>query len=321
MINISDKLKNKINQIPELPGIYKMLDAKGNIIYIGKSKSIKKRVKTYFSNNPKWEKVKKMVLLIDDIEFEVTDTHLEAMLLECELIKLIKPIFNSQMKNDKRYIYLKIEDYNKYNSLKIVNNREENSYGPFRRKFLIFEIIESLKNFYPIKKINNSYYFEYHLFPTSMDKETFEENKSILIELFSDVKNLSVFIESLEDKMNAESNLFNFEAASMYRNVVQNINYLKNIINRYTNMTAKNILLKIPIQNGHKLFFISNGHIILKEKYLALTYDEIDNFIKSGTILSASYLSNMDEKSHIDFRDILYSEIMNFPEEMVTMNL
>jgi len=75
LINITDKLKNKINQISELPGIYKMLDAKSNIIYIGKSKSIRKRVKTYFSNNPKWEKVKEMVLLIDDIEFEVTDTH------------------------------------------------------------------------------------------------------------------------------------------------------------------------------------------------------------------------------------------------------
>jgi len=59
MINIEEKLKNKLNEIPELPGIYKMLDAKGNIIYVGKSKCLKKRVKTYFSDNPKWEKVKK----------------------------------------------------------------------------------------------------------------------------------------------------------------------------------------------------------------------------------------------------------------------
>jgi excinuclease ABC subunit C len=56
-----DNLKDKINNVPELPGIYKMLDSKGKIIYIGKSKSLKKRVKSYFISTPKWEKIKKLV--------------------------------------------------------------------------------------------------------------------------------------------------------------------------------------------------------------------------------------------------------------------
>ncbi len=317
MINITDKLKNKIIQIPELPGIYKMLDSKGNIIYVGKSKSLKKRVKTYFSSNPKWEKVKRMVLLIDDIECTVTDTHLEAMLLECEWIKSIKPIFNSQMKNDKKYAYLKIENYNAYNPLKVVNNREENSYGPFRRKFFLKEIIDSFKNLYPIEKVNDSYNFKYHLFPASMDKNLFEDNRQTLLNLFDDNKNMEVFIECLNNKMKEESNKCNFEAASIYRDMIENTNYLKNGITRYNEISTKNILLKIPIEKGYKLFFVSNGYVILKEKYLDENSIDINKFIEQGKILLSPFKSNMDEKSYVDFRDILFSEIMNFSGEMV----
>ena len=75
-----------------------MLDFKGNIIYIGKSKCLKKRVHSYFVKSPVWEKAKKMAPLIYDINYIVTDTHLEAMLLECEMIKTIKPYFNAAMK-------------------------------------------------------------------------------------------------------------------------------------------------------------------------------------------------------------------------------
>ncbi|WP_313129783.1 GIY-YIG nuclease family protein [Anaerocolumna sp.] len=146
MINLSEKLKERLHTLPELPGVYKMLDSQGNIIYIGKSKCLKKRVKSYFVNSPKWEKVNKLVRFIEDIEYEVTDTHLEARLLECELIKKRKPSFNSQMKHDKNYVYLKVAEFNNHNSLSIILDREDNCYGPFRRKFSIYDIIDSLKH-------------------------------------------------------------------------------------------------------------------------------------------------------------------------------
>lgn len=80
LAEISERLKEKLKDLPELPGIYKMLDSKGNIIYIGKSKSLKKRVRTYFTeNNTRWSKIKKLVFFIDDLDYEVTDTHLEWM--------------------------------------------------------------------------------------------------------------------------------------------------------------------------------------------------------------------------------------------------
>jgi excinuclease ABC subunit C len=322
MIDISEKIKNILNDIPELPGIYKMFDARKNIIYIGKSKCLKKRVKTYFADNPKWEKVNRMVRLIDDIEYTVTDTHLEAMLLECSLIKSIQPIFNSQMKNDRRYVYLKIEDYNRHNSLKITSTREENSYGPFRNKYMLYDIIDSLKNLYPIIKTNDTYDFEYNLFPVSMNKEIFNENKESLLHLFSDSSNLDNFINMLNQKMQTESSLCNFESAIMYRNIIQNMEYLKTAVNKYKSIMTADIFIAIPIQNGYKLFFISGGNIILKEKFSEMSEikSEIkDDFIQRGIKSLENFSIEMDEKSHMDYRDILYSEIINHPDEYKTV--
>lgn len=322
MIDITDKIKTKLDQIPELPGIYKMIDSRGNIIYVGKSKCLKKRVKTYFADNPKWEKVNRMVRLIDNIEYIVTDTHLEAMLLECSLIKSIQPLFNSQMKNDRRYVYLKIEDYNRHNSLKVTSTREENSYGPFRNKYMLYDIIDSFKNLYPIKNTNGTYDFEYHLFPVSMNKEAFQDNKESLLNLFSDGNNFDIFINILNKKMQTESDFCNFESAIMYRNMIKNIEYLKTAVNKYKSIMTSNIFIAIPMQKGYKLFFISGGNIVLKEKFseMGKISSEIKkDFIRRGSQSLENFSTHMDEKSHMDYRDILYSEVINLPDEYKTV--
>lgn len=315
-----DKLKNKISQMPESPGIYKMLDYKGRIIYVGKSKHLKSRVKTYFSPNPKWEKVKKMAVSIADIEYEVTDTHLEAMLLECELIKMIKPIFNSQMKNDMRYVYLKIEEYNRSATpLKLTGSRDENCYGPFRSRHFLLDIMNSFKNIYPIKKAEGRFMFEYHLFPVHMDLRMFNENKAVLTDIFSRDEGFDIFVEAVTDKMKESSNSCNYEMASMYRDLIKNIFYLKNGINRYRKIISQNILLKIPVQRGCKLFFVSKGSIVAKEKYINPDDRDIEAFVQKALNAASGYGSTEDEKKQLDFRDILCSEITGLPNEMVTI--
>ncbi len=173
--------KDKLKQIPKLPGIYKMLDSRGNIIYIGKSKCLQKRVQSYFVSTPKWEKVNRMVSLINEIEFIVTDTHLEARLLECKLIKELKPYFNAQLKNDQRYFFIRIDDYNRYHPLSITSERTENSFGPFRSKYTISECLNRLKNLYPITKPNDRYELDYHMFPIVMEEVIFKQNREVLL--------------------------------------------------------------------------------------------------------------------------------------------
>jgi excinuclease ABC subunit C len=319
LIDISAKIKEKLSQLPQSPGIYKMLDSKGNIIYIGKSNCLRKRVRTYFTDNPKWEKVKKLVFFIDDIDFIVTDTHLEARLLECELIKNYKPVFNSQMKNDNKYVYLKIENYNKYNPLSIVSVRDEEgyTYGPFRKRHSLASIIDSLKCIFPIINKNGSYEFEYHIFPLTMEKDTFNENRSCLIEIFSDKKKMQVLINTLDNKMKDAASLFKYETASKYRDIVQGLSYINNGIWHYKELMSRDILLKIPIKHGYKLFFISKGNILLKKCYETISDQDTVLFLHSAYSIKPSTFVDIDEKAGIDFRDILYSEILSLPKDMV----
>lgn len=317
MSKVPTHLVEKINTIPAKSGVYKMLDSHGTIIYIGKSISLKNRVKSYFTDNPKWSKVEKMVTFIDDIEYIVTDTHLEARLLECTLIKDIKPLFNSQFKNDEKYAYLKIEDYNIYNPLSIVNTREENSYGPFRRKFSLKELIDSFKNIYPIIEDNQNYSFQYNLIPISMDKNHFEKNKKSLEEIFCDDKKMVLLINKLEEKMKEAAIELQFATASIYRDMIYGLNYLKTGIYGYKTILSKDIVIKLPIDIGYKLFFISQGKIILKSSFQTLTEKDLNLFIDEGKILKLSIPKDFNEKPSMDYRDILYSEIKSLSQEMV----
>ena len=315
MIDQYDKLKENINRIPELPGVYKMLDAKGTIIYIGKSKSLRKRVKSYFNNSPKWEKVKKLVSLIKSIDYIVTDTHLEARLLECELIKEIKPYFNAQMKHDKKYVYLNISTYNIHNSLDVSLERKENSYGPFRSKSIIENLMVELKHIYPIRKIEDDYQFDYNIIPGKMDKDTFNKNKEVLEELFQSPDKLTKIMKHLEDRMLLASMEYRFEKAKVYRDMINNISYLSYGLSGYKNLMGKRIVVKIPIQEGHKLFYIHDGVILYKKVYKRITSTNIENFIKKSEqiIVVKSYGEN--EKANKDFVDILYSEILSLKED------
>ncbi|QHQ63488.1 GIY-YIG nuclease family protein [Anaerocolumna sedimenticola] len=327
MSDITNELKEKLNTIPELPGIYKFYDAGGNIIYVGKSKCLKNRVKSYFTKSPKWEKVKKMICFIQDVEFIVTDTHLEARLLECELIKTLKPYFNAQMKNDQRYVYLKVAEYNSYNPLTVIAEREEFSFGPFRSRYTLLDIVNSLKNIYPIAKKDHTYVFEYHLLPVSLTKDEFEENRINLLELFSDPLKFSLFLSELEVKMMEAASFYKYETASMYRDMMNGLKYITHGISAYENLLNRSILLKIPYPEGTKLFYISDGKVVLKEKFSILQGKDIKKFIKKGksnmeltrTVPDSNSNLEITEKKHIDFRDILCSEIMALPEDMVML--
>jgi excinuclease ABC subunit C len=320
LIEISDKLREKLEHLPELPGIYKMLDSRGDIIYVGKSKCLKKRVRSYFTGNHQWSKIKKMVLLIHDIETVITDTHLEARLLECQLIKDLKPVFNSQMKNDKEYVYLKIEKDTGLNALTVAAERSDDfTYGPFRREYTLKEKIAALQCIFPIVKKDSRYEFEYHLFPAEMDQEAFEENRDSLIEVFSDDTRMEVLVQSLKTQMEAAADAYRYETAARLRDTINALNYISRTIWRYKEVVSQDILLKIPSGHKHKLFYISNGAIVLKKLYENPTTENIDLFIKKGYSERGFLSLERDEKAELDYRDILYSEISSLPNDMVRL--
>jgi len=142
-------------QLPEKPGVYMMVDSLGNIIYVGKAKNLNNRVSQYFNNQKdRTPKVVEMIHHIHTLKYIVTDTELDAFIEECRLIKEIKPRYNKQMKNDKKYSYIKITA-ERYPKVTIVNEKVDDYalyFGPFTSPHRVETVIKYLKDFYPIRK-------------------------------------------------------------------------------------------------------------------------------------------------------------------------
>jgi excinuclease ABC subunit C len=126
--------KNKLSALPDKPGVYIYKEASGKIIYIGKAKSLKKRVASYFNNTRKDIKTEKMVALISDMDFIVTKTEIEAFILENSLIKEHKPKYNILLKDDKSYPYIKITFGDPYPGVyvtRIIKEKKSHYFGPY----------------------------------------------------------------------------------------------------------------------------------------------------------------------------------------------
>ncbi|EQB85924.1 hypothetical protein M918_16855 [Clostridium sp. BL8] len=136
-----------------------MKDSLDNIIYVGKSKNLKNRVRSYFySSKHSSSKIEKLVQNLKDFDYIVTDTEFEAFMLECQLIKKLKPTYNRLMKSPLAYTYIKITMDESYPNIEVTNSYEENTrnlyYGPYAAKGIVENAIEGLKKFYKINCSN-----------------------------------------------------------------------------------------------------------------------------------------------------------------------
>lgn len=306
---MNKQLEQKLKTLPEAPGIYQMLDKKGKIIYIGKSKCLKNRVRSYFVPLPAWEKAKEMAPFIEDIKIIVTDTHLEAMILECSRIKEIKPYFNSMMKNDARYSYLTLEDNYRRNPLKITATREKISFGPFRSKNQIQEMTDILRNLYPIVRNGNQFEFEYHIFPCAMEQEVFQANQKVLTQIFSGKTAMICFLRAVKREMKKAAERQNYERASQYRDLYRRLTSVQKYLTRFREWHKKDIIYTVPLRDGYKLFYISDGLIVFREKVLENTEDIRCDFIKRAKSAKKNTADEQSEKELLDYREIVYGEL------------
>lgn len=306
-------IKEKLKKIPNSPGVYLMKDRHGGTLYIGKSKNLKSRVRTYFSKGEKPDKIVRMIHNLKDINFIVTDTHLEAQILECALIKKLKPIYNVQFKNHQNYFYIDIgHDIRKKPLLISFIRTDSNSYGPYRGKGMIYHILKQMENIYPIKRVGANFYFDFSIFPQKMKEQDFKENKLSLIEILSSEKGYTEFIEKTKEKMMNASNLSRFETAKAYRDIINGISYLY-----YNNLKAGYRYLDKPtvfgekIEKGIKVFYIVSGVIVLKRVYEDIKDDDVKKFIEEGKALTKIRGESKDEKRSLDFRRIVSLELQD----------
>ena len=147
----NDKIEQKLKTLPDNPGVYLMKNSNGKIIYVGKAVVLKNRVRQYFRKTEKTARIEKMVSLIHDFEYIITDTEDEALILECTLIKKYKPKFNVLLKDDKTYPYIKVGEKNGRPLIQLTRNLVKDGskyYGPYPSVWSAKEMIKYIKDIY-----------------------------------------------------------------------------------------------------------------------------------------------------------------------------
>lgn len=152
---LSDKLKDLIKNLPHQPGVYLMKDKAKKVIYVGKAISLKNRVRQYFQSKKNMDaKVRAMVSHIDEFEYIVTDSEMEALILENNLIKEYKPQYNILLRDDKTYPYIKVtlnEYFPRVLKVRKVEKDKAKYFGPYTNAFIVNETLEVIKEIYPIR--------------------------------------------------------------------------------------------------------------------------------------------------------------------------
>jgi excinuclease ABC subunit C len=158
LIKEPERLKTRLKEIPAEPGVYFMRDRQGDILYIGKSKKLRARVRSYFRDtNRLSDRIKMMVRQIVEIEFIVTDTEAEALALEANLVKQHQPYYNVLLKDDKKYPYVCITWSEEYPRIFITRKRklnkpEDRYYGPYVDTLLLRYTLHIIKRTFPLRQ-------------------------------------------------------------------------------------------------------------------------------------------------------------------------
>lgn len=227
---MNEKLKESLKLLPSLPGCYLYYNSDNEIIYVGKAKILKRRVKSYFNRKHDSVKVNVLVSQIDHLEYIITNTEVEALILESHLIKKHKPKYNILLKDDKKYPYFLITDED-FPRISIVRKRNINQekgryYGPYTNIRAMHSTLDFLKKIFPLRqcktpKFKNRPCLYYHIgkcLAPCQNMVTSEEYKAIVhqAELFLSGKQ-SELMKQLMDQIQKYSAAEQFEKAARLR--------------------------------------------------------------------------------------------------------
>lgn len=310
-----DQIKNKLKKLPLTPGVYIMKDRFGNIIYIGKAKKLKNRVSQYFMNKNHAEKVKSMVSQVADFDYILTNTELDALMLECNLIKKHQPFYNILLKDGKAYPYIKVNLRDSFPYLEVVRKVKKDGakyFGPYVG-VNPSEIISALSYAYPIrtcdKKIKENKVqkpcLNYDLGLCSapcMGKISKEEYHAFLPKVYDYLNGKdSVVYDIISQKMEQAVSVENFELAIKLRDMRSMLNKV-----RQRSVTALTSTEDIDVFGMERTdyFIVFSTLIIRQGKMMGAKCYSFDN----------SYID--DEQMLISFLTQYYSQNLIIPPKI-----
>lgn len=234
----NEELELKIQKLPESPGCYLMKDAQGTIIYVGKAVNLKNRVRSYFRETYHTPKVAAMISHIQDFDILLCDSNLEALCLECNLIKRHRPYYNILLKDDKHYPYLRVNLRENYPRLTLARRMEKDGakyFGPYIGATAVKQVIDAVRDVFPLRTCKLAlplksprrpcvnYEIGRCLAPCAgkcTEAEYWDMLDGVLAFLGGDYKQV---VERLKNDMNAAAEKMQYEKAAVYRDKIRDV--------------------------------------------------------------------------------------------------
>ncbi|QOV19563.1 excinuclease ABC subunit UvrC [Blautia liquoris] len=283
-------IEEELKKLPAKPGVYLMHDKNDTIIYVGKAVSLKNRVHQYFqSSRNKGLKIEHMVPQIARFEYIVTDSELEALVLECNLIKEYRPKYNTMLKDDKTYPFIQVtvgEPYPRILFSRRMKKDKSKYYGPYTNALAVKETIELLRKLYSIRSCNRNLPKEignerpclyYHIKQCKapcqgyVSEEEYRAQIDKALEFLNgNTKETKEVLSDLEDKMASASEELRFEEASQYRDLIANVRRIgeRQKITQSDGEDKDIIALATDKEDAvTQIFFMRKGKMIGREHY------------------------------------------------------
>lgn len=299
MFNIEEELK----KLPAKPGVYIMRDCKDTIIYVGKAVVLKNRVRQYFQNSRNHtEKIKQMVERIDHFEYIITDSELEALVLECNLIKEHWPKYNTMLKDDKTYPYIRVtvnEAFPRVTISRELKKDKSKYFGPYTSVTAVKDTLELLRKIYKIRTCSRNLPKDigkerpclyYHMGQCNgpcqgyITTNEYRKNIDEVIEFLNG--NYTRVAKLLEEKMAAAAGDLEFEKAAEFRDLLGSVKQISNkqkITN--TDQGDRDIIAFAKNQDEAvvQTFFIRSGKLIGRDHFhLSGVLDEPDKQVMAS---------------------------------------
>lgn len=307
-------MKEKLALLPEQPGVYLMKDAKGEIIYVGKAKILRNRVRSYFTGSHDG-KTQRLVRDITDFEYIMTSSNIEALLLECNLIKKHSPRYNVMLKDDKTYPYIKLtqDTHPRLEITRKVKKDKAKYFGPYPNVASANETKKLLDRLYPLRKcktIPDRVCLYYHMgqclapceFP--VEQGTYEQMKQEIVRFLNGGH--KEIVKDLQTKMLQASEELNFERAKELRDQIHHIEQV---------MQKQSITLKDEVDRDVFAFAVDKGWICVQVFFVRqgkLIERDVSLFPFYGDDLGEEMMSFIGqfyfEKEHVLPKEILVPE-------------
>ncbi len=321
---MSESISQKLKTLPESSGVYIMLDREGTIIYVGKARVLKNRVRQYFQKSDKPVKVQAMVSKIHDFRYIITQNEVDALLLENNLIKTHKPYYNILLKDDKSYPYVKInlkEDFPKLELTRKLKADGSKYFGPYMQGITVRDVIDVVNAAYPIRTCKKTlplkraerpclnYHIGKCLAPCTgnVNKEEYKKNIDKVIEFLKGSDDGVRKI--LQEKMLFAAEKEDFESAILYRKHLETLDKLvrQTVTALPRNLSVDVFALRV---RGTKCtvgkLVVRNGKMIGGDNYEIADFDEsesLDSFIadhyEDATFIPAKIFVEDNEKARL----------------------